>query len=325
MKIKKIYLVIACLFSSVIGDAQNQIIGAEYYLLDDPGFGNAISIDISSGETISEAISAELEQLGPGTHFAYVRVQDENDMWSIPLKVPFRVQNTELPDISYAEWYIDNDPSFGEGNPIDLDPSQDIDGLVQAETESLEAGRHNAYIRFQNQDGTWGIPLKRPFILNDKIPLDVVAAEYFIDQDPGFGNGETVNIDPAHFVEDSFLASLSEDIPLGDHVLYSRVQNEDSLWSINIVRTFTVDSGLGFEERILDRITVYPNPTSGPITINSDEIDLQFIEIIDSRGQLISEIPALGKHYELDHLDQGMYLLRIITSKGQLTKSIVVE
>lgn len=326
MKAKYILILLGILIAGFCSQAQNEIIEAEFYLDQDPGFGNATPIDLTSAENISEVFSASLDDLDAGPYFAYVRVKDENNMWSIPLKVPFQVQKSALPDITSAEWFIGNDPGFGSGNPVDISTGETVDDLVSASTEGILAGRNFAYLRFQNADGNWSIHLKKAFVINDKLPLDVVAAEYFIDQDPGINMANSVEvINPDHFVEQTLMAEISGDLPEGDHLLYLRVQNDEGFWSIDLVRSFVVDNSLGLENALSESIKVYPNPSSGPITISTGNLALISLEVIDTKGQLVKTISPTDSVIHLSSLERGMYLLRITTTEGQLTKAIVVN
>jgi len=322
---KNILLFITACLAFLVGNAQNQIVEAEYYLDQDPGFGNASTIDLTTSQTVSEAFSSALGDLEAGTYFAYVRVKDENDMWSVPLKVPFHVQKSDLPDISAAEWFLGDDPGFGNGNPIDLEAGQTIEDLLSASTEGLPAGRNFAYLRFQNADGTWSVPLKKAFMINDKFPLDVVAAEYFIDEDPGIGSGISVAVDPDHFIDESYLAEVAEELPLGDHFLYTRVQNENGDWSINIVRTFTVGALSTSEVDLLNSTSVYPNPARDFINVKNERYPILEVRLFDMTGRAVESTQLRGWRVDLSQLSAGTYLLNVKTEAGSVTRKIVVE
>lgn len=304
---------------------QNQIIEAEYYFDQDPGFGNANPIDFSNGETISLAFGADFGDLDEGTYFAYVRVKDETEMWSVPVKVPFRVQKSDLPDIASGEWYIDNDPGFGNANQLAINQGELVEGLANASTESLTGGRHLAYLRFQNGDGSWSLPIKKPFIVNDKVPLNLVAAEYFIDEDPGIGEGVPVDVDPDHFVDDSFTAEVAEGLPLGDHFLYTRVQNENDIWSLYLVRSFSVGELSTHDGQLLRSTRIFPIPTRDFLYVENDEYLIKELRLLDMTGQLV-QFNQIGEgQLDLRSLATGTYLLRIKTDQGSITKKIILQ
>lgn len=301
------------------------ITAVEWYSIDDPGFGNANSISISAGSTVEGNYSAGTMGLPSSSEFTYLRCQNEDGSWSIPLKMPFHVQRAPLPDITAAEWYIGDDPGFGSATSIDISAGQTVEDLVSTDTDGLTAGRDFAYLRFQNANGSWSIPLKKGFMVNDKFPLDVVAAEYFIDEDPGFGLANPVSVDPEHFITESFLADVSADLELGDHFLYTRVQNEEDTWSINLVKSFNVGTVSTEEEELLQSIKVFPNPSRGPVSILSENLSVASVQIFNAQGRLVEQYQNRFERLEIDGLARGTYLFRIATEKGSLTKAVVIQ
>ena len=77
-------------------------------------------------------------------------------------------------------------------------------------------------------------------------------------------------------------------------------------------------------------IKVWPNPTSGVLSINTQDIKGQVkISIVNAVGEEIKKQHKELENnlYELDvsDLPEGIYLLRIETEKGIMTKKVVVE
>ncbi len=84
VSIKKLNLIV-CLLTLLLSNAiaAQTIVLAEYYIDSDPGFGNAITIDISNP---SEMLELDIDlpiDIDPGIHTLYIRAKDENGMWSI--------------------------------------------------------------------------------------------------------------------------------------------------------------------------------------------------------------------------------------------------
>ena len=71
--------------------------------------------------------------------------------------------------------------------------------------------------------------------------------------------------------------------------------------------------------------TVYPNPTNGTITIEAE--NMEGISVYNMLGEKLFEVPARGNgiEYDFNPLDVGVYIVRIQTKSGVLTKRIVVE
>jgi len=88
---------------------------------------------------------------------------------------------------------------------------------------------------------------------------------------------------------------------------------------VNIIR----DSVLNVEDVDETDFTVYPNPVSEYISIDS-KIEIDKIELFDLLGkQVISTNQTL--EINVSHLPVGVYLLRIISESGKITKKIIIE
>lgn len=72
-------------------------------------------------------------------------------------------------------------------------------------------------------------------------------------------------------------------------------------------------------------VTVYPNPTSGTIKIEAENIEA--ISIYNLLGEKLFETSASGNYYEYDFSSQkvGVYFVRIQTDIGIVTKRVMVK
>jgi len=144
--------------------------------------------------------------------------------------------------ISAAEYFIDVDPGFGNGQAIPITGGWNVSMDFSVSTTGLRNGTHRLYVRTQNSDGTWGIPQSKMFIVQDKTQADptptITQAEYFIDSISGT---------PVHtaLISSGITASLDVSIPTtglrnGTHRLYVRTQNSDGTWGIPQSKMFIV-------------------------------------------------------------------------------------
>src|SRR5574344_961883 len=97
--------------------------------------------------------------------------------------------------ITNFEYFIDSDPGVGKGTLL----NQSFIGAGQLEipTTGLASGFHNLVIRAKESNGKWSISENRPFYIQpviEPVSSSLVAYEYFIDTDPGVGNGMHVAI-----------------------------------------------------------------------------------------------------------------------------------
>ena len=77
-------------------------------------------------------------------------------------------------------------------------------------------------------------------------------------------------------------------------------------------------SPLSIANTNLNKIIVYPNPTSNILTIsNADKMDIKNIEIYSSQGKLIKSLQLIENSISVEDLSQGLYILTIQTNEGK--------
>ena len=87
-------------------------------------------------------------------------------------------------------------------------------------------------------------------------------------------------------------------------------------------------NSVGIAEDLERMIKLYPNPTSGIISLELGGLDLEVIRVIDGRGRLVREITSCGDYCQIDisEMGDGMYQLVFITSEGLfVSKSVVLQ
>ena len=151
--------------------------------------------------------------------------------------------------ITAAEYYINGDPGPGNGVPITgFTPAQAVSLAVDvpvAVVAALPQGLHVITVRFQDEEGDWSMAFTRYFLRQDltappaSTPMN--AAEYYVDTDPGPGNGTRITLSPARwshgFVIDVPAATIAALSP-GFHWVTGRVRNVDGEWSVAFTRGF---------------------------------------------------------------------------------------
>jgi len=91
--------------------------------------------------------------------------------------------------------------------------------------------------------------------------------------------------------------------------------------------TLEFTSVLGTNEFLDSKLSVYPNPTKGLIDISNDtDATISSVEVSDLNGRVVKRI-SLGNDTQVNisELSQGVYLLKIISDKGIVTKKVVKE
>jgi hypothetical protein len=92
----------------------------------------------------------------------------------------------------------------------------------------------------------------------------------------------------------------------------------------NLCINNTSTSSLDENEITQNNLHVFPNPTSDNITIESMET-IQQIEIYNVLGEKVGHKAATSNTVELSlvNLEKGIYLIKIVSEKGNFTKQII--
>jgi hypothetical protein len=212
-----------------------QIVAAEWFIDSDPGVGNGTNLAVTSGNTVSGTLSLP-NAMSPGIHHLYIRVKNNLGKWSHQHKSMFYVLTPHVDNsttIVKGEYFFDTDPGIGNAIQISVTPATEINHTLNISALGLTPGVHNLFIRMKNNRGIWGHYQKRMLFVNDQLTSvnkSIVAAEYFIDTDPGLALGTPISILPGtNLLEDFEINSTS--IALGVHYLYVRVKEDNGRWS----------------------------------------------------------------------------------------------
>jgi Secretion system C-terminal sorting domain len=257
--------------------APQNIIRAEYFFDTDPGIGNGTAISITPAADINNLVaSITTTGLTNGIHRLYIRTRNNEGAWAITSSRDFLVDTDPVypappaapQNITQAEYFLNTDPGIGSGTAISITPAVDINNLVAGiNTTGLSSGIYRLYIRTRNNEGAWAITNSRDFLVDidpayptpPASPQNITQAEYFLNTDPGIGNGTAISITPAVDIN-NLVASINSSAltPGTTNRLYLRTRNNEGNWSITNIATFVVD---------IVSDPVYPTPPPAPQNI----------------------------------------------------------
>ncbi|MES2648388.1 MAG: CARDB domain-containing protein [Bacteroidota bacterium] len=273
-------------FTSVI--AQTNITSAEYFIDTDPGFGQAIVINVSPNVNISnKEVPVSLTGIADGFHNLFLRSKDANGRWSVTNKLSFYKTNVStvlLPAVSKAEYFIDIDPGFGNATDIPISSATNItDKNVTVPLGGIPAGFHNLYIRTKDANGNWSISNKQAFFKTNAslnaLP-NIVKTEYFIDIDPGFGSATNIPITSSTNIADKSTIISLNNIADGFHNLYIRSKDANGNWSVSNKMAFyktnantTTLTNITKAEYFIDTDPGFGNATDIPVSILTNIVD----------------------------------------------------
>lgn len=162
------------------------------------------------------------------------------------LAVPAWAQTATGPIVA-AEYFIDIDPGPGNGGAIPLaTPADSVDLSHSVDVSQLAPGYHELVVRVKDSLQHWSIAQKHLFYINPlqtpivppPPPFTLVAAEYFVDQDPGPGNGigfPLIAGDSVQIIRNIPTSGWSS----GAHTVGVRFKDLAGAWST--VKTYEVD------------------------------------------------------------------------------------
>ncbi len=289
---------------------------AEYFWDTDPGVGNALPLGATDG-AFDAAVESLLLQTGTlpavGAHTLGIRVKDQQNNWgpTFTTVVEIAASAVGLPDIqvTQAEFFWDSDPGAGNGTPM-LAFDGNYNGALEAialETSTLPAeGEHVLHVRARDTNGAWSLPFRLVVeVLGGTVTfpeIQVSAAEYFVDIDPGPGLGT-----PMLAADNAFDAALEAlvggGIPVpvtaGVNVLWMRVKDIHNAWGpafgvvVNIDTTIT--GTVGEDPPVTNDPRLWPNPARAEdgFTITLDRTaDLVQVRVLDGAGRIVKDIRA---------------------------------
>jgi hypothetical protein len=159
------------------------------------------------------------------------------------LSMLFCIATTFAQNITKAEYFFDIDPGIGNGTSIsNFSPADVINFNANISINALAPGFHVLLMRVRNSDGVWSLTEPRYFYISSNTTVnteDITAAEYFIDADPGAGNGTSTPIGITGAVV-NFTAMIPANLSPGFHMISIRTKDANGKWGLSDTRTFYV-------------------------------------------------------------------------------------
>ncbi len=140
--------------------------------------------------------------------------------------------STSLPDFSRLEYFIDTDPGYGNGTEITVPADSLIVHSFNVPLLSISSGVHVLYLRCRDDNGRWSITETMPFYRLKTEVKNIASMEYFIDTDPGTGNGVPIAIDPSSGQSITSVTIPLVNITTGIHTLFIRAKDNYNRWSL---------------------------------------------------------------------------------------------
>ena len=227
-------------FSVLFFQAKAQLItGVEYFYDTDPGIGNGTFISVTPTASLDASLSFPVGALSYGNHILGLRAKYSTNVWSTThITKVFRMD--DFPVVN-AEYFLDTDPGLSNGIPISFPVvSGAINGTFAVPIPlTTNIGTHTLVIRTKTPNRFFSLNEARKFTVRNDSSLD--SSEYFIDVDPGVGNGIPISFPlVANTINGTFPVPIPPAITTGAHTLVIRTKTPGSFFSHNEARKFTI-------------------------------------------------------------------------------------
>lgn len=330
--------------NSNFSNNQFKLTQAEYYWDNDPGFGNAnpmIAFDGNFNSAIESLFQNNALLPQEGNHVLAIRVKGSDGNWSPDfkkiIKISFDTNTNGTSKIQTGEYFWDDDiTNGGTLLAFDGDFNQALETIFNTTTNLPLSGIHKISVRIKSEDETWSPIYSRIIAINvttdEAVTLispangaiDVPTNSIFVwNALSGAATYEYQCATDSNFtsIVQSGLVSdtsiLFMDLALNTTYFWRvrvNVSGQVSLWSP--IWSFTTSNSLNLSEiEMLDRIIIFPNPTSNMLNINYNQLlgELQY-EIFDFLGKRIETGKVYNQKIEVKNLSEGTYILNLITT-----------
>ena len=235
---------------------QAQLTAAEYYIDTDPGVGAGNAITVNAGNVVNANYAVNTAGIPVGFHTASTRFKEANGIWGLAVSRLFYVYGTAgggsdpASQIVAGEYFVDTDPGVGQGVSLTVPNGNQTTVAYAVNTTGMPVGFHTLSTRFKDADGAWGLAVSRLFYVyggsggsSDPAP-NLAAGEYFVDTDPGVGQGQSFSISPGAQASAAFAVDASS-LPVGFHTLSMRFKDLEGSWGLTQSRLFYIYGGNG--------------------------------------------------------------------------------
>ncbi len=189
----------------------------------------------------SVELSVSLANQGAGQHTFNCQLQDNNGKWTPVYSYDFTIEqqkDTLTHEPVMAEYFIDTDPGYGKGIPLQKISTDTLHFVLSI--EGLKAGAHMLYVRSSDDGGKWSSTVARPLYISPVRQEQFVQMEYFFD-DNNPGNGKATPLSDFKAGMESLITQLpTTGLQAGSHTLNVRGMTEDGIWSSVITRPFII-------------------------------------------------------------------------------------
>lgn len=261
--------------------------------------------------TLIIALSVTLVGFSQGYQFGILH--NGGYSFSIVANPDFDATNTDVSDIGFALM-------LPAGN-ADIINISDFNGRVWSDTQVTEAQFTGIGINSNGRDGfAMNLPPGQT-ILSHTINTPFVLVSFDVSNMPTVGvlelltNADPIAMAPAFGGALNSFYNANIDNTTTENYFSGQISGQES---------FSFDTLSIAQLQVADQsISVYPNPATDVLNI-STTLDITTLEMFDILGKQVLSAENI-KTINVNQLNAGVYLLKITTNKGSLTKKVMIE
>jgi hypothetical protein len=294
--------------------AQN-ILRGEYFIDQDLGFGENIAFEIVDAPQVSDLdVIVDLAGYDPGTHTIGIRTYNDSSRWSLTnfSKAVIIAPAAPLDDLVEVEYFLNQDPDFGEGQVAWTGNSPDEQITFEPDLSGAVVGINTLFIRSRTSDDRWSLTNHSAIVVIDLDTtigvIDRIETFALPTADPGFGNADqhTPTGPDSNMLDYAFNVPVPQDFMLADTLM---VRSHDSRGFWSLTNHVVVEGSTDVDELASNSgISVFPNPFTDGITVQPRDTQPLRVIIYDAQGQLVhNEVLNTSTRIDLSGLSHGAY------------------
>lgn len=280
---------------------QNDIKAYEYWFNDDHN-GKVVN-RITPSSSLRINVTLPTTGLLPGAHVINFRTLDKNGVYSSTLSSIFYKSPSTVtgePKLTTCQYWFDNEPGSATLIPFAGTGKLNISSMIPV--SGLSAGLHSIHLRFRDNRKIWSSTLTQFFFKINPHPSPeslITGYRYWLDDDLV----NAINVDLPAPAPDLRLVDniiLPESLP-GDYLIHFQFRDNRGVWSTvtsDVVTVHQIATGISDEQ--YNKVTVFPNPTTGKLAIETGESCAGMLVMVsDIGGKTIQQFTA-GNETKID-------------------------
>jgi Secretion system C-terminal sorting domain len=316
----------------------------EYYVgNNDPGVGNGTNITIPIGVPDASAVNTNITfpAQANGVQYLYLRSRDQFGKWSqtnykqlLVGQLNYATPPNALPTIGNLEYYVDNDPGFGNATPITVSGTLtdvQLSNISITLSNTLTSGTHVFHIR--SKQNPWSIDNAVTFNVGTVTPVNWLYVKAQLQNNSSFVNWATAtetntkNFDVEWGTNGINFTKLGEVAAAGNSNVVSHYNYKHTTPSngFNYYRVKQIDLNgeakystivkVLYNKNIKQTI-VAPNPVADMLNvIEPKAVFITAITIIDSKGATVVQKSINAEEQvlsiQVSQLAKGQYVIKV--------------